>query len=57
MIPYKPRLLFNSRVLILKYHLIRKLRLKHKELNAEFSAQERYVTSFGMPFCDFYCYK
>lgn len=57
LIPFKPKLLFNSRVLILRYHIIRKLRLKYSELDQEFGLKERHVLAFGMPFCDFFQHK
>lgn len=52
-VPFKPRLLFKSRVLILKYKVLRKLRMKYPELENEFNKKERQVRAFGMPFCDF----
>ena len=55
-IPYKPKILFRSRILQLNYRILRKLRMKYEELNREFEKNERYIRAFGMPFCDFVLY-
>ena len=41
---------------MLNYRILRKLRMKYEELNREFKKKERYISAFGMPFCDFVLY-
>ena len=41
---------------MLNYRILQKLRMKYEELNREFKKKERYISAFGMPFCDFVLY-